>query len=179
MKYVFLDIDGVLWTVGWSIYARRVTNFGHTPAAERYRKEYEEWCPIASSNLQWVIEQGAEQGVDVRIVVSSTWRLSRTLDELKDIAKKSGINPDMLIGVTPKLPSQFDADGKYYRSAERGTEIQAWMDANNVVPEQIVIIDDDSDMAHLRDRLVLTDAYDGLGFRKALEVAQMIGIRDK
>jgi hypothetical protein len=171
MKYIFLDIDGVLWTVGWSVYARRVTGFGHIPTEERYRKEYEEWDPIATSNLQWVIEQGEKQGETVRIVISSTWRIGRSLEKLKEIAQKSGLNPDAIVGVTPSFR------GREY-STERGHEIQAWLDENKVLPQDIVIVDDDSDMAHLMDRLVKTDSYDGLGFRKAIEVAQFLGIRD-
>jgi hypothetical protein len=171
VKYIFLDIDGVLWTMGWSVYARRATGFGHVPPEERERREYEEWDPIACSNLQWVLERGKEEGVDIKIVVSSTWRLSRSVEELKEIAKKSGLDPDAIVGVTP-----------YFRgrefNTERGYEIQAWMDENKVSEDDIVIIDDDSDMAHLLHKLVKTDSYDGLGFRKAIEVAKRLGVRD-
>lgn len=188
MKYIFLDIDGVLWTVGWSIFCNR-------NGEKSERRCYTEWDPMASSNLQWVLDQAEKQKVDVKIVISSTWRLGRSLEELKGIAEKSGINPDSIIGKTPAIYYKVPKT-KWYRKrwgpwynrilpfrgkrteADRGVEIQHWMDEHGVKAEDIVIIDDDSDMAHLKKRHVKTDAYDGMGFRKAIEVAKMLGVRD-
>ncbi len=126
---------------------------------------------MASSNLQWVLDQAKKQNVDLKIVISSMWRIGRSLAELKKIAKKSGLDETAIIGVTPMFRGrEFDT--------ERGHEIAAWMAKHDVKEEDVVIIDDDSDMVHLMHRLVLTDSYDGLGFRKALEVAKMLGVRD-
>lgn len=160
MKTIFLDIDGVLWTVGWSIYCNRKFE----------KRQYEEWDPICSSNLQWVLDEAKEQSVPVQIVISSMWRIGRDLTELKRIAEKSGIDPNAVVGVTPVFRGrEFDT--------ERGHEIQAWMDKNNVLPEDIAIIDDDSDMVHLLPHLIKTDSHDGMGFLKALEVARKLGLR--
>ena len=188
IKYLFLDIDGVLWTVGWSIFCNR--NGGRSE-----RRCYTEWDPMVTSNLQWVLDQAKEQGVEVRIVISSTWRLGRTLEELKVIAEKSGLDPNSIIGKTPSIYYKVPKTKWYWKSwgpwygrifpfrskrteADRGVEIQYWMDQNNIKAEDIAIIDDDSDMAHLKHRHVKTDAYDGLGFRKAIEVAKRLGVRD-
>jgi hypothetical protein len=155
-KYIFLDIDGVLWTVGWSIYTRK-----------QEERTYTEWDNICTSNLQYAIDKAKEEGVDVKIVISSTWRLIYSIPELKDIAKKSGLDPDLIVGVTARFPDE-----------KRGAEIQDWMNDENIQPEDIVIIDDDSDMLHLMPRLLHTDAYDGLVFTKTLELLQMLGVRD-
>ncbi len=44
----------------------------------------------------------------------------------------------------------------------RGHEIQAWIDGETQSVDAFVIFDDCDDMAHLRDRLVLTDIDTGL-----------------
>jgi hypothetical protein len=44
----------------------------------------------------------------------------------------------------------------------RGEEIQQWMGANGVKPEDIAILDDDSDMGDLTPRLVQTTFQYGL-----------------
>lgn len=184
-KYIFLDIDGVLWTVGWSVFCNRA-NEG---------RQYEEWDPMQTSNLQWVLDKAKEKKIDVKIVISSTWRLGRTIEELKEIARKSGLDPDAVIDKTPaiyfKKPRiiwRRKCWGPWWNriipmrcertEAERGEEIQWWMDKHGVKAEDIVIIDDDSDMAHLKHRLVKTDSHDGMGFRGAVKVAKMLGVRD-
>lgn len=183
-KYIFLDIDGVLWTVGWSIFCNRTSE----------RRQYEEWDPMQTSNLQWILDIAKEKNVDVKIVISSTWRLGRTLDELKAIAKKSGLDPDSIVGKTPaiyyKIPRTYwwrQHWGPWYArilphrskrtEAPRGEEIQHWMTQNGVKAEDIVIIDDDSDMEHLKHRHVKTCAFDGMGFKNAEKVARMLGVR--
>lgn len=47
------------------------------------------------------------------------------------------------------------------RHVERGHEIQRWLSEHPEVTS-FAILDDDTDMAHLYDRLVLTDCEDGL-----------------
>ena len=48
------------------------------------------------------------------------------------------------------------------RNQPRGLEIQAWMDSRNVKTEDVVILDDDADMAHLSHRLIRTSFNTGL-----------------
>lgn len=186
MKVIFLDIDGVLWTVGWSIYCNRTNE----------AKCYEQWDPMQTSNLQWILDETKKKNIDVKIVISSTWRLGRTIEELKEIAKKSGLDPESIIDKTPaiyyKTPKKYwwrQHWGPWYKriiphrstrtQAPRGEEIQHWMTQHNVKAENIVIIDDDSDMVHLKKQLVKTCSYDGLGFKKASEVLRMLGVDRK
>jgi hypothetical protein len=74
----------------------------------------------------------------VEVVISSTWRSTRTLDELRaifsdDIATR-------IIGVTPQWRDfQDDANwGTYVRQAE----IEAWLRTNGRAWEEWVAIDD-------------------------------------
>ena len=82
-----------------------------------------------------------------------------TIEELRVILKnKCRVDPARVLDVTPYLPHR-DSEGK---RLERGHEIQKWLDDNTGVPEESVltpnyqvsdfmIIDDDRDMAHLKE----------------------------
>ena len=148
MKVLFLDIDGVLNSEQSAIYYNRlnVENGGFNDFS----------CPIARSNLHSILEELP----DLKIVVSSTWRLGETLESMRGVlAQLALIKPDRVIGMTPSLRG-----GKV-----RGDEIQAWLDANPGV-ERFVIVDDDSDMAHLMNSLVQTSWRHGLMRKDAVEI---------
>jgi hypothetical protein len=85
------------------------------------------------------------------IVVSSTWRLG---DE-KDWAKtKRKLRMAGLKGkIVDRTAASVWIDGE--RANERGHEIQAWLTEHPEVTS-FAIVDDDSDMVHLMDRLVKT-----------------------
>lgn len=84
----------------------------------------------------------------VKIVISSAWRM-HGLEYCKSILEKNGINSDNVIDRTG------NEDGI------RGNQIQAWLDRNPGV-KAFVIIDDESDMGHLKDKLVKTNGFVGL-----------------
>jgi hypothetical protein len=75
-----------------------------------------------------------------KLVISSSWRL---FWDVKDILKKAGVT-GTVIGETP-----------YLAGRDRGTEIQSWLADHRV--DNYVILDDDSDMGELVDRLIQTD----------------------
>lgn len=95
------------------------------------------------------------QATSAKIVVSSSWKRNKTLEELK-YKYLRGFNPlfvDSIIGVTPDL------------SPYRGEEIQYYINAHKV--NSYVILDDDSDM--LESQLlnfVQTDTYFGISERE-------------
>ena len=97
-----------------------------------------------------------------KIVVSSTKRLSRTVARLAEIFAAHGITGEV-VDKTPSIivPDPREGYPNAVKRVERGVEIQAWLDAH---PEctRFAIVDDNSDMAHLRDRLVLTTFAMGL-----------------
>jgi hypothetical protein len=87
------------------------------------------------------------------IVVSSSWRKGKTRCEMADLLTGWGVT-GTVVGLTP---SRFQAP--------RGHEIQAWLDYRKETFDDVgglVILDDDTDMAHLSPWLVLTSFSEGL-----------------
>lgn len=119
---------------------------------------HESFDPIACSNLQYILEELP----DVQVVVSSTWRKTKTLAALQEVFKTNHILPERMIGTTPIVD-------RY-----RGKEIEAYLNEHPEVTE-FVIIDDDSDMEPYLDRLVKTDSRNGLTFSDAEKVIEMFG----
>lgn len=134
-RIIFLDIDGVLnhreYLLNW--------NSEETGMAGQID-------PLAVARVNTIAKE-----IGAVVVVSSTWRghpdthghlLARGLD-------------CKIIGDTPELRSNQGW------SVPRGLEIQAWMTANGCTAEEVVILDDDGDMAHLVPRLVQTSFSGG------------------
>lgn len=84
------------------------------------------------------------------VVLSSVWRL---YDGAKHVQKKLSENGFRynIHDVTPNFTFE-----------QRGVEIESWMKENNVNEDDIVILDDDSDMANMMHRLVKTSMAKGL-----------------
>jgi HAD domain in Swiss Army Knife RNA repair proteins len=99
---------------------------------------------------------------DADVVVSSTWRLSHSRPQLQRLLRERGFKRQV-VGVTPDYTVRTAPCGLWV-ALERGHEIQGWLDDNakryDVV--SFVILDDDSDMAHLAARHVKTNATLGL-----------------
>jgi hypothetical protein len=134
---VLLDIDGVLCT-----------------AKERGRG----LNPQCVSNLNWLTARA-----NADIVVSSTWRFMKDVDE----RLRTGGVRGKIIGCTPDLsrakviPStSLETGTKIYLGATRGEEIQAWLDRHPKRP--FVILDDDDDMGPLKPFLIQCTFEHGL-----------------
>jgi hypothetical protein len=134
-RIVFLDFDGVLNSEKW---IRHHWNNGYKI---NMREELDGEAVFRVNRLCEL--------TGARIVVSSTWRKSRTVEVLRDILQRHGLLVEV-IGKTPNL------------NCARGHEIQHWMDEHGIPPEDIVILDDDSDMEHLAHRHVKTSFYMGM-----------------
>lgn len=141
---IFLDIDGVLLTLD------HMNNL-HTKGKLNY-KILDPEC-VRRFNIL-VCDTRA------KVVVSSTWRLGCTLEEISQELFSRGVVAD-IIGMTPRLPSSRDSSGISV-STPRGKEIQAWIDSNEEKIKKFVILDDDSDMVHLSRFLVRTSFAIGL-----------------
>lgn len=126
---LFLDIDGVLNRAGFS------------PAR---REGLVSWIePELAARITAVVRAtGAE------VVMSSSWREDRPLDELRDHLARAGVDVP-LIDVTPVLSGQ-----------PRWTEIEAWCLAHQ--PRCFAIVDDIADMGPLAARHVRTRMLTGL-----------------
>ena len=87
-----------------------------------------------------LLESVLRDFLSVQVVISSTWRANRTLDELR--AYFSSDIADRVIGVTPNwrdLPNLLDTIGHTY---VRQVEIEGWRRASGRSWEQWVALDD-------------------------------------
>ena len=117
MKVVFLDIDGVL---------NRLTDL--PPLIDGRRDWERNFHPPAVAALNDLLRVSG-----ARIVVSSTWRLSRGFEELRELLASWGIEGEV-VGVTPEFPLV----------EERPAEIRAWLRGAPRVTRYVAI--DDMDM---------------------------------
>ena len=150
-RVIFLDFDGVLNSWQW---AKRTNQSGLLGID-----------PEAVSRVREIVER-----TGCLIVVSSTWRLSRSVEALREVfASKGYPEPVPIIGKTR-------ADVSYpepARENKRGCEIQAWLDEHHEVTT-ICILDDDHDMAHLLPYLVSTSMEDGIQPRHVEAAVRML-----
>jgi hypothetical protein len=145
-KIIFLDFDGVLNSQLW--YVRTKGNRGE-----------DDLDVNAIEFLNSLIKS-----TDAKIVVSSTWRLTKTIEELQSILYRNGFEGEV-IGKTKDLRRGEDSD-----CILRGNEILCWMKDNPTVLGQpyydyknYVIFDDDTDMLYWqKDNFIKTDPYVGL-----------------
>lgn len=139
MKVIFLDVDGVLIT-GMKPYDWRTPD------------------PTCIALLNELTECTHGQ-----IVVSSCWRVGRTLPELRDLFKRWGV-----------IGTIIDRTGSGAES--RGLEIMRWLHERDKLRgdvDKFVIIDDDKDMDVLFPSLVQTKHHLGLtepDVKKAIEL---------
>lgn len=170
---IFLDIDGVLnseESVNEVYQENFSTRWTHLPH-KKHIKILDKIIDITKS----------------KIVISSTWRRTQRWYQLGDLLYLAGLkNADVIFDSTPIL------------NKKRGLEIQAWLDEYDSLPytqldndnkfiytsqktkswdiESFVILDDDTDMEHLMDRLVHINSYDGLSetdIQKVLEILKI------
>ena len=153
---LFLDIDGVLNSTQQVVSRNR---YGSTP----WRPYRDECCKIALSNLEELVELVP----DLQIVISSVWRLDRTVEELQELFRDWGFSKsEIIVGKTPVI----------YRPGEsvpRGEEIQRYCRKHNI--ENYCIVDDDSDMLGCqKHRFVKTDHRNGFLWTDMLRVNDIL-----
>ena len=120
MKVIFLDIDGVLVTRNSIKY--QYLNFPDDTDIQFGKK--------AVNNLNKLIHL-----TNAKIVISSTWRLFHSLENLIDIFKKQRVK-GKIISTTSVERATIEED------IPRGQKIADWLDQHPDV-EQYLIIDDD------------------------------------
>jgi hypothetical protein len=159
--YLFLDIDGVLNSVQSSVKAQaEEQRIDALCKAEKRSPTAEEMnsvllCPLAVSNLNDLCRKLPQ----LKIVISSTWRLGRTTEQLRETLASVGFAyPKQIIGKTARL------------GGIRGEEIKDWLQQHDPECKNFVILDDDADMGDLLPHLVQTSSYDGFLFSTLIEV---------
>lgn len=120
MKVIFLDIDGVLVTRNSIKYQH--LNFPDDNSIQFGKKSVK--------NLNKLIRL-----TKAKIVISSTWRLFHSLEELQDIFKNQSVKGN-IISTTSVERATIEED------IPRGQKIADWLEINTGV-KQYVIIDDD------------------------------------
>jgi len=165
MKIIFLDFDGVLNCEDW--YRRQFEETKNDLELSEY--PYSEFDPEIIQRLNHIInETGA------KVVVSSTWRHGRSVEELQNILSRVGFTGEVI-----DKTKHLDAINGY--SLPRGCEIEHWLEQkgqfqriNWSVKEQLkfiekatvknyIILDDDSDMLYnQREHFISTSGYYGL-----------------
>jgi hypothetical protein len=159
VKVVLLDIDGVLNSVTYfkKLTERITRGIGDEASLQQYASGMLD--PDAIAELNRIIE-----ATGAVVVISSTWRMAHPMIHIARMLRFRGFvgniigsTPDLENGVKTPAFAKFIEENPDHRDAKegrcRGNEIQAWLDAVPVV-KSFVILDDDSDMAHLEPRLV-------------------------
>lgn len=145
-KIIFLDFDGVLNSRLW---------FDKTKG----NREHDSLDEVAVGFLNTLIKK-----TGAKVVVSSTWRLGHTVDELQEILNRSGFEGEV-IDKTVDMRKGEDGD-----CILRGNEILQWIKSHPEIVQvgywdykNYVIFDDDSDMLYWqRYNFIQTDPYVGL-----------------
>jgi hypothetical protein len=158
VRVIFLDFDGVLNSHAWMR--------ADSKRAEREGTGVMGLDPSAVSRLNWIVrETGAV------VVVSSSWRYGRSVEELKGILERVGF-----YGVVLDKTADWSRDESrgIYVEQERGDEIASWLHGRPEV-ESFVVLDDDSDMTAVQDRHVKTSFAGGLLDEHVERAIQMLG----
>ncbi len=135
-RLLFLDIDGVCNSAEW---------FEKMQADALSRRPISHMIdPECVARLNRLLERSG-----AHVVISSSWRIIHILGEINAALVEKGFT-GKIIGKTP------------VRGPNRGSEIQKWLSDHYRDAENIVILDDNSDMGHLMPCLVLTSWSCGL-----------------
>lgn len=161
---LFLDFDGCLNHAG-TLTSRKERNCDTCHRLE-VRDETCWFEPDCIERLNRVT-----QATGCAYVISSTWRLGRSVEQLRAILSGHGFTGE-IIGCTPygsKGPNGY----------RRGYEIQEWLDKHGLAcdVEKFAIVDDDSDMEHLMDRFVKTSWDTGIQDEHVEALIKLLGSR--
>jgi hypothetical protein len=172
MKIIFLDIDGVLNCELW--YKQRFQILDRNDAMGNH--PFYEFAPFLVDRLNQIIDQ-----TQAKVVISSTWRINYSIQELKDILTAVNFKGE-IIDTTPHFYAKGSHDDKQINyTIPRGCEIDWWLTnkgkfqrinwskniqedyLNKSLVKNYVILDDDSDMLYSqKEHFVKTDVYHGL-----------------
>lgn len=155
-RILFLDFDGVLNSTSW--YERRHAERVKAGALPDLGQPYNERDDLDAENLD-ALHLILQTIPDLAVVVSSSWRRGRTLQQLRELLK-THVHPSRVVGVTPV------AEGGI-----RHLEIRRWLQDNAQHAGAFAALDDDSfDMTPLGEAFFLVDRVCGLMPARALDV---------
>lgn len=102
---------------------------------------------------------------NAEIVVTSTWRIRRSVTELAEILYRSGLDKRICVV------------GKTDRFGRRDAEIKLWLREHMEVSHFVVLDDDVFDLTEVGTHLVLVDTHNGLdedNYKEAMEILKKI-----
>ena len=146
--YIFLDMDGVLWTNGWAMFFYPIF-VKSTPSHEldpRAVGLFDRLCTM----------------LNPKVVMVSTWKHGSTVEELREELKGCGC--------------KFHLHDKTEDIMSRAQEITDYVEKYNIAKEDYVVLDDESyDFAH-SDRAVQTLQAEGFTAHEFKEILLKFGI---
>lgn len=155
MRVLFLDFDGVLNSHQSAVFWHHFRN-----KFNEFYVDGVEFCPIAVSNLEELLRRVP----DLKIVISSSWRLGETIDTINGkFFKNSDLIQSRIIGITESF------------SQTRGDEIEKYLTEHTEIIDY-VILDDDRDMLYnQRNNFINTSALHGFTYGDMLQALRILG----
>lgn len=133
---IFLDVDGVLRTHKSDLEWSKQLNTPIFKGVDRL------FCKTAVENLNEVIFL-----TKAKIVITSTWRINLSVQELNKIFKERGVIGEVI-----------DKTGINFGG--RGLEIKEWLD-NNSVTNYVVLDDQVKDIVDIVDNVIKVNSQNG------------------
>jgi hypothetical protein len=155
MNILFLDVDGVLSSKQHFL----ATKDAKTPPADTLSDaDLFIMKRDTNKNNMWCLGYILEKVPDLKIVISSSWRLHYSIESFEELFKIYGLDGDRIIGKTPKK-----------LSSTRANEIHFWLDdfvndKENPMPRWVALDDHKIFELHSVEEAneVLTDSWVGL-----------------
>lgn len=182
-RVIFLDVDGVLNSQKFMHFKEGQTSrhFGVSPDGS----EFGFWASMIDPKAVKILNKITDL-TGAELVLSSTWRKSfKMIVEMREFFKKVGVTGKM-VGMTPTNPdevrkvlmkyTQLGWVDRVFRGHEIDCHLHVWYYSRTNYRTEFVILDDDSDMAHLMDRLIQTRNDEGLTVHHVAKVCHAFGV---
>ncbi len=164
MKVVFLDVDGVLNSERyWDRVRDTITDLDYMTGSGKLIDDE------AVGRLNALIE-----ATGAKVVVSSTWRRKRTVEELQALLASRGFAGDV-VGKTADYVDAAVAGVADAREVRREHEIRHWLSTTDLNVDVFVILDDEAEMGSLGDRLVRVSGDVGLQDENVARAVRLLG----
>ncbi len=149
LRVVFTDFDGVLNNTKTTVQYRHPVRPGGAMVG------------IDPANVS--VFNDLLAAIPLKIVITSSWRWTHSLDELRAILSNAGVRGEVIGKTGTDYPGN------------RGKEIQAWIDKNGPV-DSFVVLDDSEEMDHLTPKLVRTSTATGMQEKHVQAALKLFGI---
>ena len=172
MKILFLDIDGVLNS---DVYMASDEYYNACKdAGIKNHKSYEvvtkaHHLHIDPAGVKLLNDLIAKSGV--KVVLSSTWRIRYSLEEMNEMLKGRGATFE----VTDKTPAKMS-----YRQRQGDIReyLQDLKDEEGIEPEAFVILDDMEEFPAMQDHFVHTPEETGITQEHVEKALKILGVED-